>query len=125
MSREQMQHERWLKGVDHVLKTVRHMFTCATIAFGLYLIRAAISDLAGKTTLADIALSLWVTMRARDWISAVCAVVALMFGLSQWHLRRRNIKQLSDRRVYLERQIDPARESSQLTETGDTRPEDR
>ena len=67
MSREEMQHERWLKGVDHALKTARHFMTCVTVGFGLYLIRVAISDLAGKVTLADIVLSLWVS--ARDWIA--------------------------------------------------------
>lgn len=125
MSQEEMQHERWLTGVDLALKTARHLITCVTVGFGLYLMRVAISDLAGKTTLADIALSLWVSTRPRDWIIVLCVLVSVAFGLLQWYLRRRTIRQFSARLVYLERKVDPARQSSQLTETGDTRPEDR
>ena len=111
--------------MDHALKTARHLMTCFTVGFGLYLIRAAISDFAGQVTLADIVLSLWVSTRARDWIAVPCVVFSLTFGVCQWYLRKRTIRQFSHRRVCLEWEVGLARESSQLTETGDTRPADR
>lgn len=125
MSQEEMQHEWRLKRVDLALKTARHLMTCVTVGFGLYLVRGAISDLAGKTTLADIALSLLVSLRVRDWIAILCVLFSVAFGVGQWYLRRRAMRYFSGRRVYLEREVDPARESSQPTATGDTLPEDR
>lgn len=125
MSQEEMQHEWRLKRVDLALKTARHLMTCVTVGFGLYLVRGAISDLAGKTTLADIALRLLVSLRARDWFAILCVLFSSAFGVGQWYLRRKEMRHRSDRRVYLEREVDPSRVSSQPTATGDTRPEDR
>ena len=115
----------WLLVADQGFRTVRHIATCAAPVAIAYILRDAISDLAGKTTLADIGIKMLVSTTTTDWILYVVVCLALLFGVWQRQLRKRTIRRMAGRIAFLEHQADPSRSSSQLTSTGDTRQEDQ
>lgn len=91
----------------------------------VYLISSTVSDLAGKTTLADIVVQVLLAGNVRELISYGIAGGGIAYGLNERRLRKAAIRHLSQQKAAFEKFLDPNRSSSQLTETGDTKPEDR
>lgn len=103
----------------------RHLATCATTIVIAYFVADAVKVLAGQETIAEFVLRVLVPLRSKSWACYVVLLAALGFAARQYRLRKRAIAEMARRIVDLERLLDPARTSSQLTSTGDKRPEDR
>lgn len=91
----------------------------------VWLITASVDRLAGKFTIADIGIKFLGDLRISEAVAYV-----LTAGFGGWALMERKLKgdtiqRLSKRVVELERQIDPGRTSSRLTERGTTSPADK
>jgi hypothetical protein len=93
----------------------------ALIAFFAYL---SIAILAGRYTFAQIGVNVLGNLKISESISYVSGLTGVLYGLKERRLRRKNIQRLSTQIQKLEKQADPNRSSSDLTERGTTRPED-
>ena len=122
---ERLRHERLvlliLKGTD----AFKSLLKWSAVAFVAYQAQLSISNLAGKTTISDIAISMWLSSSNRELVCLSSALLSLLWGLFERQLRMKKVKQLSSRVVFLEQKIDENRSSSNLTPTGQTRPEDQ
>ena len=121
----ELRHDRWLRGLDKGFDTAKHLIKWCGIVWVAFYVRDMVSDLAGQTTLADIGVGVLVSTSRSQWVAWLIAVLAILWGLRERNLRRDKIEQFSQRTGQLEREIDPGRSSSQLTTTGETRPEDQ
>ena len=99
--------------------------TRALVTLIASLVADAVKVLAGQETIAEFVLRVLVPLRIKSWTCYVILLTALGFAAHQYRLRQRAIAEVARRIVDLARLLDPARTSSQLTSTGDTRPEDR
>lgn len=103
----------------------------AAIAYIAYL---SIETLAGKTTDADIEVSLLANIFAPDFLHQLPVMVGfggifvgfcgIVYGKYQRSLRMKTVERLQGRIKDFELGKDPKRSSSMLTPTGETRPED-
>jgi hypothetical protein len=94
-------------------------------AFLAYQARQAVAALAGKTTLANIAVALGAkvsVMLAVSWAASVGFGIWVFF---ERRLRKGTIERLTLRNKDLELQLDRRRSSSELTPRGETRPDDQ
>ena len=114
-----------LLAIEKGFTLATHVITWAGIVSVVYLISSAVSDLAGRTTLADIALQVLLAGNVREVGSYAIAGGGITYGLWERRLRKSEIRHLGEQKKLLESVLDPNRSSSQLTETGETRPEDR
>ena len=87
----------------------------------LYLI---VDSLAGKTTAADIALKAITDLELDRSVLYVLTGGTTLWAIRERKLRKKKTKDLGAYVKELEEHIDPNRTSSNLTETGDTHPED-
>ena len=90
-----------------------------------YFMSRMVSALAGKTTLAEIVVQIFSDQHTRELISYALTTGALGWGLNERRLRKSKVRHFAKRLKKTEEHLDPSRSSSHLTETGDTRPEDR
>jgi len=79
--------------------------------------------LAGKTTLANIALSF--AQSNSDQLQYLVWGILILWALAERWLRKQKTRYLHRRVLDCEKRLDPNRSSSHLTEAGDTNPEDR
>ena len=84
----------------------------------------SIAALAGQTTLADIAIRFLGNLTVSNSIAYILASGGLAYGVGQRQLRRRHIKRNVSSKNDLEKLLDVKRTSSELTDTGMTRPGD-
>ena len=110
--------EKWFSLATHVIKW-------AGIVSVVYFISSAVSDLAGKTTLANIVVQVLQAGSVREVVSYAIAGGGITYGLLERRLRKSEIRHLGQQKKELESALDPNRSTSQLTESGETRPEDR
>lgn len=94
------------------------------LAFIFWCMSGAIKALAGEQTFAKIAVAFCADISADRWVAYVLAGAGTIYGRRERGLRKRNIPRLHKRIEDLEITIDENRSSSELTEHGDTRPED-
>ena len=111
--------------VDRAFGLATQLVKWAGILGVVYLISTMVSALAGKTTLADIAIQFLTASHAREWTSYGITGAAIVWAILERRLRKSTGRQLSRRLKVIENRLDPDRSSSELTETGETRPEDR
>lgn len=84
----------------------------------------SISALAGKATLASIGVEFLGNLTISQTLAYVLGAGGVLYGIGERGLRRRTVKRLGPQRKALEASIDPKRTSSNLTEKGETNPED-
>lgn len=123
--RDPFHYQRWVFVADRVYNLIKYAMMCMLIAWLAYIAKEITFGLAGKTTLAEIGVSIMLATSTRERISYAANFLLVLLVFREWHLRRKKVKKLAKRVVDLERHIDPNRSSSQLTSTGDTRREDR
>lgn len=87
----------------------------------LYLI---VESLAGKTTVADIALKTITDLELDRGVLYLLTGGTTFWAIRERKLRKKKTKDIEAHVKELEKHIDPNRTSSNLTETGDTLPED-
>ena len=83
-----------------------------------------IDALAGKTTATDIALNAITDLKLDERILYLLTSGTTFWAIRERKLRKKTIKDITAQKKELEEHIDPNRTSSNLTETGDTLPED-
>ena len=116
---------RRMRQFDGVYSVLRDLIRWAAVVFIVYWIGRTIGTLAGKVTMADIGIRFLAEVRLSEAVAGIFGVTGLGYGLTQRRLRRNTIERLQGRIQELERRLDPNRTSSQLTERGETRPEDQ
>ena len=87
----------------------------------LYLI---VDSLAGKTTATDIALKAITDLKLDRGVLYLLTGGTTLWAIRERKLRKKKTKDIEAHVKELEERIDPNRTSSNLTETGDTHPED-
>jgi hypothetical protein len=111
--------------ISSVVNTAIKYGTFLGIAYCTYL---TVDSLAGKTTLANIVLSLLTDMKVSEGVAYAFGAFfgggGIAYGEVQRRLRRRVTRDQANRAALRERRIDPNRSSSNLTPSGDTNPED-
>ena len=110
-----------VEGIVAILLTSIRCGTVVLIAKYGYL---SLSSLAGHQTMSNIVFNVFSNVGFSQGLSYVMCAGGVGYGITQRSLRKRTIKRASPRAKQLESIIDPSRSSSELTETGDTRPED-
>ena len=94
----------------------------SVISFFLYL---TINALAGKTTLSDIGIKVFVNVELGKMVVIIFGAGSIFYGLGQRSLRRKTVERLHERIRKYEQDRDPGRTSSGLTPRGETHPKDR
>jgi len=84
----------------------------------------AIISLAGKTTIANILVSIITDLKMNQWFGLVFGSGGVSYGIVQKRLRKKEIKRLATRCDFLEKKIDPDKTSSGLTIQGVHKEED-
>jgi hypothetical protein len=82
----------------------------------------SIAALAGQKTLADIVVRFLGNLTVSNSIAYILAGGGLAYGVGQHQLRRRNIRRIVGNKNDLEKILDRKRTSSELTDSGKTRP---
>lgn len=120
---DQLKRTRNAGGVVAVLLSAIRWGSLVAMA---YLGHLSIVAMAGRMTLADIAVNFSALGKAEVSvpIAVVTAVIAIIYGRRQRKLRKDTIENLQGRIRYLEQQLDPGRTSSSITVRGDTQEED-
>ncbi len=96
---------------------------CGLVAIA-YLTRDTIINLAGKTTLARFGIMFFGELKTGEAISYALSILLLVWGIKERKLRHDAIAHMAPRAQRGEQVLDPRRSSSDLTPTGETRPED-
>jgi hypothetical protein len=94
------------------------MFGIALCAYG------SVREMAGKKTDADIKVGFFSKITWSDSVAVIFGGGGAAYGLAERQVRKSKVKQMAERIHALEKMIDPARTSSNLTEHGNTNPED-
>lgn len=96
-----------------------------TVIVVVYFIYRMIDAIAGKYTFTDIGINFLGNLNISITIAWVFGIMGLLYGFRQRTLRKDTVQRLQTRIVEIEQDVDAKRSSSNLTERGDTRPEDR
>jgi hypothetical protein len=110
--------------VEQVGQTVRTLLLVGGAVGIAWIGRLMVSDLAGKSTDANIIVDLLGKLEVSITLAWLACAGGVFYGISQNRLRKRAVVKLHQRIETLELLIDPTRTSSQLTERGDTNPRD-
>jgi len=92
------------------------------IAYFAYL---TVASLSGETTTADIGIKLFADVRLSEVFAYLFGGGGVIYGARQRSLRRNTIERLQGRIKKLEKERDPGRTSSGLTQRGATHPKDQ
>lgn len=84
-----------------------------------------VSQLSGKTTLAQIGMSFVGSIKISDAVAYMFGAVSFGYGLNERRLRHKKTASMASYSAQLEAKIDPERTSSGLTPKGTTRKEDK
>lgn len=123
--RPELMYQLRFKRLDAVIVICREAFKwCAIVLLGRYAY-LSIAALAGQQTLADIAVRFLGNLKVSESIAYILAGGGVAYGIGQRQLRRRHIKHNVRGKNELEKILDPKRTSSNLTDTGTTRPGDK
>jgi hypothetical protein len=109
---------------EQIGRTVRVLLVSVAVVVIVYFVTHALEALAGKSTDANIFVSLLANMEISVALAWGVGVAGVAYGRHQRGLRKTTIARLQGRIHDLETNIDPNRTSSRLTPQGDTNPED-
>lgn len=110
---------------DSLATIFSNLFKWGSLAFCAWCVQRMVVSIAGTHTLASIAVAFMLDTKMDRWTAYALGAIGTLYGMGQRHLRKRNIARLSRHIESLEKRKDPRRSSSELTQTGDTRPEDK
>ena len=113
--------KKWEVGASIVNNLIRY----GCVAFCAYMSYLSVDALAGRRTLAWIGVNVLANVKISVVIGWVVGLAGFVYGRGQRKLRRDTIARLSGRIQRFEKTIDPKRTSSDLTERGETPPEDQ
>lgn len=90
-----------------------------------YFAYLSIDSLAGKTTLANLAMNVIGDLKIGEWFAYLFGASGIGYGLLQRRDRKATVSRLQGHTKEVEQVLDAKRSSSLLTATGDTNPIDR
>ena len=123
--KEDLAFRRFVKRWDSVATIVQSLFRYGAVVLPFYFMFKVAEVLAGKATLADIALKLIGSLSITSTVGYAVGVVGTIYGLRERKLRRDKTEYLQERIQKLEKQWDPKRSTSRLTTRGTTNPLDK
>lgn len=112
------------KRTEAVAETVRTAIKWGSLVLIARYGFLATASLAGKQTVADIAMRFLGSLAVSKSIAYILGGGGVIYGIGQRQLRRKSIRRITKDKNDAERLIDPGRTSSELTETGTTQPGD-
>lgn len=124
LSREELLYRLSLHRADGIISIVKSLIKYGALVACFYFVYLSILALSGKATLATIGLSVLGNIKVSEGICALLTGGSILYGVGQRQLRHRVIRRIGTRLSELEKERDPERSSSGLTDTGGTRPED-
>lgn len=116
---------KWAYVTDHAFGAFKDLAPCVAAVVIAYFAADAGKDLAGRETIAEIVLEVFVPLSLRSWLYYAIPLAALGPACQQHRLPKRAISEMAGRIVYSEWMPDTTRTSSLLTGRGDTRPENQ
>lgn len=115
--------------IEQLALTIRLLIIAGTVIAVGALLQQALVDiavaLAGKTTDANIVMTLLNRSQFGLSVSFLFGGGGVLYGYAQQKLRESTVKRLHQRIASMEKEVDPARTSSHLTSTGKTNPKDK
>lgn len=111
--------------IDQVTGVIKTAIRAGAVVACAYILSQAMEAFAGQSTSVFVQLMFSVIADVKFAVALGAGAGGLLFGLSQYLLRRRTIKRLHPRAKQLEEIIDSNRTSSNLTLAGETNPSDR
>lgn len=121
---EKLRHDRLVLIIVKGADAIKVLAKWCAVAFVAYQAQLAIAHMSGKTTISEIAIKIWGSFPFTG-IAVSSALMFLLWGMAERRLRMRKGERLTSRVVQLEEALDQYRSSSNLTSTGQTRPEDK
>jgi hypothetical protein len=115
----------YARGIDGLFALLRTVAIVVPVVFIASYARDVLIAFSGKETVANLALTFLVNLKADRWFAYLFGVGGVGYGVVQQQLRRRNIKRMTGHNAEVEKRVYPRRTSSGLTPKGKTRPEDR
>lgn len=122
---EDQKFKLWSQVVDVAGKTAYALIWAVVGIYALSYVRDGVVALAGKDTSANIFIDVIARIQLDRWVAYLFGASGIAYGVSERRLRQKNIKRLTKQNEALESRLDPRRTSSNLTETGKSRREDR
>lgn len=96
----------------------------AAVVICFYFFTAALNNLSGKTTTANIIVDFLGSISISDIVGIVFGAGGVIYGMIERRQRQKMIERLHGRVKKMEQKIDPKRSSSNITAFGDTHPDD-
>ncbi len=112
------------KKADTIGGVLKTLFYCLTVVACFYLIYLSISHLAGKNTLANIAIGILGDVKVVVGSSILMTGTGVGYGIYQKKSRNKDVKRLTQELIETKQKLDPKRTSSGLTEYGENKKED-
>jgi p-aminobenzoyl-glutamate transporter AbgT len=124
----ELQHLQILHKTTSATSVINTFIKYASAVAIAFCVTLSIQALAGKTTAASILISFLTDMKVSEGVAYAFGVFfgggGIAYGTVQKKLRRRVTRELATHNARLEKIVDPKRSSSNLTQAGDTNPED-
>ena len=120
------EYEEFLKfhKQEKIADVISLLIKCVTIIICFGFLFLSVKVLAGQNTWAEITVNFLGNIKVSQIIAWIFGGGAIIYGKNQKKLRRDTVEFFEGRVRSLEAQIDPNRSSSDLTQRGDTSPED-
>lgn len=110
---------------ESIVTVLTHLIRWGGLVAIAYYMTQSIDALAGEETTSNIMISLITDLNMNQYLAYALGVGGTGYGFLQRKLKRDTIGRLQERNKALEKQQDPGRSSSKLTNKGLTRPEDQ
>ena len=110
---------------EKIADVISLLIKCGTTVICLYILYLGVKELAGQNTWAKITVNFLGNIKVSQIIAWIFGGGGIIYGKSQNKLRKDTVEFFEGRTQSLEAQIDPNRSSSNLTQRGDTSPEDK
>jgi hypothetical protein len=123
-TREQLEHSLKFKRLDIIGNIVAQAIKWGSAVLIVRYGYLSITSLAGKQTIADILVRFLGSVKVSEGVAYLFGAGGILYGVGERQLRRRNIRRVVKGKNDLERIVHPGRTSSNITESGTTRPGD-
>ena|ERR1700690_4403023 len=107
-----------------VIALVRYSAIVVCVYFVSSAVGTAVVTLAGKTTNANVLVNFLGNLTISNAVATLFGGGGIAYGIVERRQRQKMIQRQHGRIKKIEKQIDPNRSSSNITETGDTNPSD-
>ncbi len=109
---------------EHIGAAVQVALKWGTIGFTVWCLKESITAFAGTTSSANVVVSFLGQLEVSNAIAALFGIGGTAYGYKQRKLKGDTVKRLQSRIQELESRFDRNRTSSELTQTGETNPQD-